>query len=57
MGADDKTANAMDKLRGDTKEKVGKATGDDALRRQGGREKSKSDLTQAGEKVKDAVRH
>jgi uncharacterized protein YjbJ (UPF0337 family) len=57
MGADDKSANAMEKLRGDTKEKVGKVTGDDALRRQGEREQSKSDLKQAGEKVKDAFRN
>ena len=41
-------------LRGKAKETVGGATGDESLERQGKKDQSKSDLKQAGEKVKDA---
>ena len=57
MGADDKTKNKVENIGGQAKEKVGQATGDDALRRQGQRDQSKSDLKQAGEKVKDAFKN
>jgi uncharacterized protein YjbJ (UPF0337 family) len=57
MGADDKTKNKVQDVRGQAKEKLGAATGDDALRRQGERDQSKSDLKQAGEKVKDAFKN
>ena len=43
--------------RGDAKEKVGGATGDEALRRQGERDQTKANLKQAGEKVKDAFKN
>jgi uncharacterized protein YjbJ (UPF0337 family) len=56
MGKDDKTANKAEEIRGQAKEKVGAATGDDELRHQGQRDQSKADLKQAGEKVKDAFR-
>ena len=56
MGRDDKTNNKVEEIRGEAKEKVGRATGDDALKRQGERDQSKADLKQAGEKVKDAFR-
>ena len=56
MGADDKTQNKVEEIRGDAKEKVGSATGDDELRRQGERDQSKANLKQAGEKVKDAFK-
>jgi uncharacterized protein YjbJ (UPF0337 family) len=56
MGADDKTQNKVEEIRGGAKEKIGEATGDDALRRQGERDQSKANLKQAGEKVKDAFR-
>ena len=56
MGADDKTRNKVEKIRGDAKKHIGAATGDDELRRQGERDQSKADLKQAGEKVKDAFR-
>jgi uncharacterized protein YjbJ (UPF0337 family) len=56
MGKDDKTANKVEEIRGQAKEKVGAATGDDELRHQGQRDQSKADLKQAGEKVKDAFR-
>jgi uncharacterized protein YjbJ (UPF0337 family) len=57
VGNDDKAANKAEDLGGKAKEAVGKATGDDALRRQGERDQSKADLKQAGEKVKDAFKH
>jgi uncharacterized protein YjbJ (UPF0337 family) len=56
MGSQDKARNKMDEMRGEAKEKVGTATGDPALRRQGEREQTGANLKQAGEKVKDAVR-
>ena len=40
MGKDDKTKNKVEEIRGDAKERVGQATGDDALRRQGERDQS-----------------
>ena len=55
MGADDKTRNKVDEIRGDAKEKVGGATGNDSLRREGKRDQTKANLKQAGENVKDAV--
>ena len=56
MGADDKTHNKVEDIRGGAKEKIGEATGDDELRRQGERDQSKADLKQAGEKVKDVFK-
>ena len=55
MGADDKTRNKVDEIRGDAKEKVGGATGNDSMRREGKRDQTKANLKQAGENVKDAV--
>jgi uncharacterized protein YjbJ (UPF0337 family) len=56
VGAEDKVNNKLEDLGGKAKEGVGSATGDEALERQGERDQSKSDLKQAGEKVKDAFR-
>ena len=56
MGTQDKARNKMDEMRGDAKEKIGDATGDPALRRQGEREQAGANLKQAGEKVKDAFK-
>jgi uncharacterized protein YjbJ (UPF0337 family) len=56
MGLDDKIDNKTDDLGGKAKEAVGKATGDEGLERQGKTDQSKSDLKQAGEKVKDAFK-
>ena len=56
MGADDKTQNKVDEIKGDAKERIGGATGDDEMRREGERDQSKANLKQAGEKVKDALR-
>ena len=44
-------------LRGKAKEAVGKATNDEDLERQGKVDQAKSDLKEAGEKVKDAFKH
>ena len=56
MGKDDKAHNKVDEIRGNAKEKIGEATGDQALERQGEREQTGANLKQAGEKVKDAFR-
>ncbi|HEU4911290.1 MAG TPA: CsbD family protein [Actinomycetes bacterium] len=56
MGHDDKTENKVEEIRGQAKEKIGQATGDEALERQGEKDQSKANLKQAGEKVKDAFR-
>ncbi len=56
MGLDDKADNKTEDLGGKAKEAVGKATGDESLERQGKTDQSKSDLKQAGEKVKDAFK-
>jgi uncharacterized protein YjbJ (UPF0337 family) len=56
MGLDDKIDNKMEDLGGKTKEGVGRATGDEELQAQGEGDQAKSDLKQAGEKVKDAFK-
>jgi uncharacterized protein YjbJ (UPF0337 family) len=56
MGNDDKTQNKVEEIRGQAKEKVGQATGDDNLERQGQNDQSKANLKQAGENVKDAFK-
>ncbi len=56
MGADDKTQNKTEGLMGSAKEKVGSATGNESMEREGKGEQSKADLKQAGEKVKDAFK-
>jgi uncharacterized protein YjbJ (UPF0337 family) len=56
MGADDKTQNKVQEIRGDAKEKIGAATGDEGLERQGERDQASANLKQAGEKVKDAFK-
>lgn len=54
MGIGDKISNAAEDLTGKAKEATGKATGDRDLESEGHVDQSKSDLKQAGEKVKDA---
>jgi uncharacterized protein YjbJ (UPF0337 family) len=56
MGLDDKIENAAEKLGGKGKEAAGDATGDDSLKAEGQADQTKSDLKQAGEKVKDAFK-
>jgi uncharacterized protein YjbJ (UPF0337 family) len=56
MGADDKADNKLEELGGKVKEGIGGATGDENLERQGRNDQTKSNLKQAGEKVKDAFK-
>ncbi len=56
MSASDKIENKMDDAKGKLKEGVGDATDDDELKAKGEKDQSKSDLKQAGEKVKDAFK-
>ncbi|MBW0104874.1 CsbD family protein [Pseudonocardia sp. KRD291] len=53
MGADEKAENKKEELGGKLKEGVGKLTGDEALEAQGQGDQVKSNVKQAGEKVKD----
>ena len=57
MGEQDKANNRMEDLKGKVKEEAGKLTDDEELEAQGKRDQTKSDLKQAGEKVKDAFEH
>jgi uncharacterized protein YjbJ (UPF0337 family) len=56
MGTDDKIDNKAEELGGKVKEGVGRATGDEELQAQGEGDQAKSNLKQAGEKVKDAFK-
>ncbi len=57
MGLDDKFENAADDVKGKAKEATGKATDDESLEAEGKGDQVKSDVKQAGEKVKDAFKH
>ncbi|MCV7227690.1 CsbD family protein [Mycolicibacterium komossense] len=57
MSALDKAKNAIDDVSGKAKEAVGKATGDHKTENEGKGDQAKSDLKNAGEKVKDAFKH
>ncbi|MFL6071434.1 MAG: CsbD family protein [Actinomycetes bacterium] len=57
MGVDDKASNTGEKIKGKAKEAAGSATGDEDLREEGRGEQTKSDVKQAGEKVKDAFKN
>jgi uncharacterized protein YjbJ (UPF0337 family) len=56
MGTDDKIDNKAEELGGKLKEGVGRATGDEELQAQGEGDQAKSNLKQAGEKIKDAFK-
>jgi uncharacterized protein YjbJ (UPF0337 family) len=56
MGTDDKMSNAAEAAKGKIKEKTGDATDNRDLQAEGQAEKTKADLKQAGEKVKDAFK-
>ena len=56
MGFEDKMKNKKDEATGAAKEHVGDATGNEQMEREGKADQSKSNLKQAGEKVKDAFR-
>lgn len=55
MATDDKAENKAEKLKGQAKEKVGDATGNEQWQAEGKAEQTKGDLKQAGEKAKDAL--
>ena len=54
--AGNKTRNATQKARGQLKEAAGRVTGDERLEAEGRADKTKANLKQAGEKLKDAFR-
>ena len=45
-----------DRLKGQAKEKTGKATGDPSLEQEGRTDQAKGNLKSAGEKTKDAIK-
>jgi uncharacterized protein YjbJ (UPF0337 family) len=57
MSATDKIKNALDDAEGKAKEALGRVTGDHSTEAEGKGDQAKSDLKQAGEKVKDAFKH
>jgi uncharacterized protein YjbJ (UPF0337 family) len=56
MATEKKVANKLDELTGKGKEALGRATDDPDLQAEGEAQQAKSNLKQAGEKVKDALR-
>ena len=56
MSAEDKAANKIDELAGKAKEGLGRATDNRDLEAEGKTDQVKSNLKQAGEKVKDAFK-
>ena len=56
MGWIDKLKNKKSEAKGAAKEDLGKATGDEQLKRDGQSDQAVSNLKQAGEKVKDAFK-
>ncbi len=57
MSGTDKIKNKIDNLAGKAKEAFGEATDDESARNEGKADQTKSDLKDAGEKVKDAFKH
>ena len=56
MSGTDKAKNKVEDLGGKAKEAVGKVTGDKDTQNEGKKDQSKSNLKDAGEKVKDAFK-
>ena len=56
MSTEDKVNNKADELAGKVKDHVGGATGDRDLQNEGRADQAKSNLKQAGEKIKDAFK-
>lgn len=56
MGATDKLSNKAEELKGQAKQKVGEATGNEQMQGEGKLDEAKGDLKQAGEKVKDVFK-
>jgi uncharacterized protein YjbJ (UPF0337 family) len=57
MGTGDKISNKIDDLGGKAKEATGKATGDKSTENEGKVDQAKSNLKDAGEKIKDAFKN
>jgi uncharacterized protein YjbJ (UPF0337 family) len=57
MGTGDKVSNKIDDLGGKAKEATGKATGDKSTENEGKVDQAKSNLKDAGEKIKDAFKN
>ncbi|MBF5001378.1 general stress protein CsbD [Nocardia sp. 852002-20019_SCH5090214] len=57
MSAIDKAKNKLEDAAGQAKEKLGAATGDPDKKNEGKADQTKSNLKDAGEKVKDAFDH
>ena len=55
LGWTDKLRNKKDEAKGAAKEQLGKATDDQQMKGEGQIDQTKSNLKQAGEKVKDAL--
>ena len=56
MSGADKAKNKIQELAGKAKEAVGKVTGDKSIENEGKGDQAKSNLKDAGEKVKDAFK-
>ncbi|HSP37068.1 MAG TPA: CsbD family protein [Frankiaceae bacterium] len=56
MSSEDKINNKVEEIVGKAKDRIGGATGDRDLQAEGQADQSKSNLKQAGEKVKDAFK-
>ena len=56
MSTEDKLKNEAEKAKGAIKEAAGKITGDESLEREGELDRTKGDLKQSGEKLKDALK-
>jgi uncharacterized protein YjbJ (UPF0337 family) len=57
VSAIDKAKNKAEEVTGKAKEKVGRATGNTSTENEGKGDQAKSNLKDAGEKVKDAFKH
>ena len=55
VGTQDKASNKLQDVKGKVKEKVGRATRDDDLEREGKTDQVKAGVKDVGEKVKDAA--
>ncbi len=56
MSDSDKVENKTENLKGQAKETFGDVTGNEDKKAEGQKDQSKSDLKQAGEKIKDAFK-
>ena len=57
MSGTDKVTNKIDEAGGKAKEAVGKVTGDKSTENEGKVDQAKSNLKDAGEKIKDAFKN